>query len=76
MLLDKIKRLKELTEQLNHYRDSYYNNSESLISDKQYDDLFDDKGEYDCDDIIQKAKAFYEEKVSKDLSVYMLMNYC
>ena len=42
MRLDKINRLKELTEQLNHYRDSYYNNSESLISDKQYDDLFDE----------------------------------
>ena len=40
--MDKIKRLKELTEQLNHYRDSYYNNSESLIPDKQYDDLFDE----------------------------------
>ena len=40
--MDKIKRLKELTEQLNRYRDSYYNNSESLISDKQYDDLFDE----------------------------------
>ena len=40
--MDKIKRLKELTRQLNHYRDSYYNNSESLISDKQYDDLFDE----------------------------------
>ena len=42
MHLDKINRLKELTEQLNCYRDSYYNNSESLISDKQYDDLFDE----------------------------------
>ena len=40
--MDKIERLKEVTEQLNHYRDSYYNNSESLISDKQYDDLFDE----------------------------------
>ena len=40
--MDKINRLKELTEQLNHYRDSYYNSSESLISDKQYDDLFDE----------------------------------
>ena len=40
--MDKINRLKELTEQLNHYRDLYYNNSESLISDKQYDDLFDE----------------------------------
>ena len=42
MRLDKINRLKELTKQLNRYRDSYYNNSESLISDKQYDDLFDE----------------------------------
>ena len=42
MHLDKINRLKELTEQLNHYRDSYHNQSESLISDKQYDDLFDE----------------------------------
>ena len=40
--MDKIKRLKELTEQLNRYRDSYYNNSESLISNKKYDDLFDE----------------------------------
>lgn len=40
--MDKIKRLKELTEQLNQYRDSYYNNSVSQISDKQYDDLFDE----------------------------------
>ena len=40
--MDKINRLKELTEQLNHYRNSYYNHSESLVSDKQYDDLFDE----------------------------------
>ena len=40
--MDKINRLKELTEQLNHYRDSYYNHSESIVSDKQYDDLFDE----------------------------------
>lgn len=40
--MDKIGRIKELTEQLNLYRNSYYNNSESIISDKQYDDLFDE----------------------------------
>ena len=40
--MDKINRLKELTGQLNHYRDLYYNSSESLVSDKQYDDLFDE----------------------------------
>lgn len=40
--MDKVKRIKELTKQLNKYRDSYYNNSTSEISDKEYDDLFDE----------------------------------
>lgn len=40
--MDKLKRIKELTHQLNHYRDSYYNNSVSEISDKEYDNLFDE----------------------------------
>ncbi len=40
--MDKIKRIKELTQQLNQYRDSYYNNSESKISDHEYDNLFDE----------------------------------
>ncbi len=40
--MDKIKRIKELTQQLNQYRDSYYNNSESEISDHEYDNLFDE----------------------------------
>ncbi len=38
------------------------------------DILFDEKGEKYCDSVIKKAKAFYEEKVSKDLAVYMLMS--
>lgn len=38
----KLKRLKELTNQLNKYRDEYYNNSTSLISDYEYDELFDE----------------------------------
>lgn len=45
-------------------------------SDTFIDVLFDDKGESRCDDVIQKARAFYEENVSKDLSVYMLMQFC
>ena len=49
---------------------SKYGYSETFI-----DVLFDDKGEDYCNDLIKKAKAFYEEKVSKDLAVYMLMNY-
>lgn len=40
--MDKVKRIKELTQQLNQYRDSYYNNSVSKISDQEYDDLFDE----------------------------------
>lgn len=38
----KIDRIKVLTEQLNQYRDYYYNNSESKISDYEYDTLFDE----------------------------------
>lgn len=30
-----------LVDQLNEYRDAYYNRSESLVSDKEYDELFD-----------------------------------
>lgn len=40
--MNKVKRIKELTNQLNQYRDSYYNDSISEISDKEYDDLFDE----------------------------------
>lgn len=38
----KIKRIKELVELLNHYRNSYYNNQISEISDFEYDQLFDE----------------------------------
>lgn len=40
--MDKIKRIKELVTQLNTYRNAYYNNSESQISDYKYDNLFDE----------------------------------
>lgn len=40
--MDKIKRVKELVAQLNTYRNAYYNNSESQISDYEYDNLFDE----------------------------------
>ena len=35
-------KMRELVERLNQYRDAYYNQNESLISDKQYDELFDE----------------------------------
>lgn len=40
--MDKIERIKELTNQLNQYRNSYYNNSVSETSDHEYDNLFDE----------------------------------
>lgn len=35
-------RIIELVSLLNEYRDAYYNNNESLVSDKEYDILFDE----------------------------------
>lgn len=40
--MNNIDRIKELTEELNKYRESYYNNSDSQISDYEYDTLFDE----------------------------------
>lgn len=40
--MNKVKRIKELVSQLNTYRNAYYNNSESQISDYEYDNLFDE----------------------------------
>ena len=38
----KIKRLKELTEYLNKCRNTYYNENKSLITDYEYDNLYDE----------------------------------
>ena len=40
--MDKIERIKELVELLNYYRDEYYNSQNSVISDFEYDQLFDE----------------------------------
>lgn len=40
--MNKINRIKELVKLLNHYRNEYYNNSNSEISDYEYDLLFDE----------------------------------
>ena len=37
-----IQRIKELVELLNHYRNEYYNNQKSEVSDFEYDQLFDE----------------------------------
>lgn len=43
--MDKVKRIKELVEQLNEYRDAYYNEARSDVSDEEYDRLFDELSE-------------------------------
>ena len=40
--MSKIERIKELNQLLNEYRDSYYNDSVSIVTDREYDDLFDE----------------------------------
>lgn len=40
--MKKINRIKELVEILNHYRNEYYNNQRSEVSDFEYDQLFDE----------------------------------
>lgn len=39
--MDYLDRIPLLVAQLNEYRDAYYNRSESLVSDAEYDELFD-----------------------------------
>ena len=39
--MDELSKIKELIERLNYYRDMYYNHDRSLISDREYDSLFD-----------------------------------
>ena len=39
--MNKIEEMKSLVEKLNQYRDAYYNNAESIVTDHQYDDLCD-----------------------------------
>ena len=40
--MNKIDRIKELVKILNHYRNEYYNNQRSEVSDFEYDQLFDE----------------------------------
>ena len=40
--MNKTERIKELTKTLNEYRNAYYNESESIISDYEYDKLYDE----------------------------------
>ena len=40
-LLFDVAEMKELVEKLNKYRDAYYNQNASLITDREYDSLYD-----------------------------------
>lgn len=44
-LMDKVKRIQELVKQLNEYRDAYYNEARPVVSDAEYDRLFDELSE-------------------------------
>ena len=39
---EKVKRIHELVKLLNEYRDAYYNRAESIVSDSEYDRMFDE----------------------------------
>lgn len=43
--MEKVKRIKDLVKQLNEYRDAYYNEARSIVSDAEYDRLFDELSE-------------------------------
>lgn len=43
--MNKIKRIQKLVKQLNEYRDAYYNEARSDVSDAEYDRLFDELSE-------------------------------
>lgn len=38
---NRVEKVKSLVKKLNKYRDEYYNNNNSIISDREYDELFD-----------------------------------
>lgn len=38
---NRVEEVKSLVKKLNKYRDEYYNNNNSIISDREYDELFD-----------------------------------
>ena len=40
--MNKINKIKMLVEELNMHRDAYYNDSVTFISDKEYDEKFDE----------------------------------
>lgn len=43
--MEKVKRIQELVKQLNEYRDAYYNEARPIVSDTEYDKLFDELSE-------------------------------
>ena len=36
-----VDKIRQLIDELNEYRDQYYNHNNSLVSDERYDELFD-----------------------------------
>ena len=50
-----VKRIKNLVKQLNEYRHAYYNQDAPLVSDAEYDRLFDELKEHRRLDIIRSV---------------------
>lgn len=47
--MEKVIRIKHLVRQLNEYRDAYYNEARPVVSDEEYDKLFDELSELEND---------------------------
>lgn len=43
--MEKVKRIKDLVKRLNEYRDAYYNEARPIVTDTEYDKLFDELSE-------------------------------
>ena len=39
--MNRIEEVKQLVSKLNRYRDEYYNNNNTIITDREYDELYD-----------------------------------
>ena len=70
--MEKIKRIKELTQKLHEASYAYYQNDNPIMSDKQYDDLYDelallekDIGIIMSDSPTQKVQGFLLDSLSK-----------
>ena len=79
--MSKISRIKTLVEELNMHRDAYYNDSVTFITDKEYDDKFDelenlfssvDNSAEHHNKAVSNAKKYIDEHISEKLSLKII----